>query len=82
MKTDDLVAYLARVGVPNHAFSIYGDRDEAYCVERVGGEWMIYYSERGKKNQLGWAKSEEQAMDLLKLFVLEGYGKWVPRGQS
>jgi hypothetical protein len=82
MKADDLIAYLARIGVPNHAFSIYEDRDEAYCVERVGGEWMIYYSERGVKNQLGWAKSEDQAMDILKLFVLEGYGKWVPRGQS
>lgn len=78
---EELSVFFGKMGIPRRAFSVYEDRDEAYCVEKIGDEWLIYYSERGKKNHLGWAKSEGQALDVLKVFVLEGYGKWVPRGQ-
>jgi hypothetical protein len=37
------------------------------------GEWRIYYSESGMKNELAWVKNEEQAINILKLFLLEAY---------
>ena len=49
------------------------DKDDAFCIEKVGDEWLVYYSERGAKRELGWAKSEGQALNLLKLFLLEAY---------
>jgi len=72
---EKLVAFFGRLGIPQNAYSIYSDQDESYCVVREGNEWLIYYSERGHRNHLGWGKSESQALNLLKLFVLEGVKK-------
>ena len=69
---ESIVAFFGRRGIPHNAFSIYSDKNEAYCLVREGEEWLIYYSERGARNHLGWAKNEPQALDVLKLFVLEG----------
>lgn len=70
--TDELQAFLDRQGVPRTAYSIGSDQDESYCLVRQGHEWLVYYSERGRRNELGWGKSEDQGLNLLKLFVLEG----------
>jgi hypothetical protein len=37
------------------------------------GEWRIDYSERGVTNELAWVKNEEQAINILKLFLLEAH---------
>ena len=74
---DQLLSFLDRKNIPADAYSFYKDKDkdkdEAFCIEKVGDEWLVYYSERGAKNELGWAKSEGQALNLLKLFLLEAY---------
>lgn len=67
---DSLVAFFGRRGVPDDAYSIYADRNESYCLVKEGGEWLVYYSERGSRSHLGWAKNEPQALDVLKVFVL------------
>ncbi len=59
-------------GVPRNAYSIGEDQDESYCLVQHGSEWLVYYSERGHRNELGWGKTEDQGLNLLKLFVLEG----------
>lgn len=71
---ESLVAFFGRRGIPEDACSIYSDKDESYCLVKEGEEWLVYYSERGVRNHLGWGKNESQALDILKLFVLEGCG--------
>jgi hypothetical protein len=70
--SDQLREFLDRHGVPRTVYSIGADQDESYCLVRIGAEWLVYYSEKGNRNELGWGKSESQALNLLKLFVLEG----------
>jgi len=70
-----LKEFLERKGVPQGSYSFYKDKDESFCVIKVGEEWLVYYSERGSKNELGWGKSEHQALGLLKLFLLEAFNK-------
>jgi hypothetical protein len=69
---NELYSFLEREGIPRTAYSIGTDQDESYCLVPQGDEWLVYYSERGNRNELGWGKTEEQGLNLLKLFVLEG----------
>lgn len=69
-----LVDFCNRKHIDPSSYSLYKDKDEAYCLDQVGGEWLIYYSERGNKNELAWGKSESQALNILKLFLLEAQG--------
>jgi hypothetical protein len=71
----ELIAFFDRKGIPRRSFAIYTDQDESYCLVREGEEWLVYYSERGQRNHLGWGKTESQALNILKLFVLEGCTK-------
>lgn len=71
----ELVAFFDRKGIPRDAYSIYADADESHCLVQEGKEWLVYYSERGNRNHLGWGKTESQALNILKLFVLEGDGR-------
>jgi hypothetical protein len=69
-------AFCERKGIPKSAYSLFAERDESYCVEKTGpAEWLIYYSERGRKNELAWAKNEHQALNVLSLFLLEAFKK-------
>lgn len=69
----ELVDFLAGKHIPSDSYSFYADKDEAFCLQKVGQEWLVYYSERGHKNELGWGKSEAQALNILKLFLLEAF---------
>ena len=82
--TEQLQAFFLRKGIPESAYSFYADRDECYCIVRERDEWLVYYSEHGQRNELGWGKSESQALNLLKLFVLEGceHPTAIHRGQA
>jgi hypothetical protein len=71
---ESLLAFFGRRGIPNAAYSIYAEQNESYCLVKEGEEWLVYYSEHGVRNHLGWGKNEPQALDLLKVFVLEGCG--------
>jgi hypothetical protein len=72
---EQLVAFFDQQGIPKNAYSIYIDQAESYCLAREGQEWLVYYSEKGHRNHLGWGKTESQALDVLKLFVLEACRK-------
>jgi len=65
--------YFVNQGVPEHYFGFYEDKDDAFCIEKKENEWLIYFSERGNKKELGWGKSESQALDILRLFVIEEF---------
>jgi hypothetical protein len=69
----ELIDFLKRKNIDPDSYSFYSDKDEAYCLDTHGGAWLVYYSEKGKKNELAWAKSEAQALNILKLFLLEAH---------
>lgn len=71
----ELVIFLDRKGIPSSSYGIYEEKDEAFCLQKYGEEWGVYYSERGHRNELGWGKTESQALDILKLFLLEAHKK-------
>lgn len=71
----ELLAFFDSRGIPRNAYNLYTDADESYCLVQEGNEWLVYYSERGNRNHLGWGKTESQGLNILKLFVLEGCGK-------
>lgn len=66
-----LTEFFDKKDISPDLYSFYLDKDEAYCMDKIGDEWLIYYSERGARNKLAWAKSEAQALNILKLFLLE-----------
>jgi hypothetical protein len=67
------IDFCNKESIDPNSYSLYADKDEAYCLIQMGVEWLIYYSERGRKNELAWAKSEAQALNILKLFLLEAH---------
>lgn len=71
--TQQLVDFCNRKNIYPDAYSLYKDKDDAFCLEKVGDEWLVYFSERGSKNELAWAKNEAQALNVLKLFLLEAH---------
>lgn len=68
-----LVDFCNTKNINPKSYSFYKDKNEAYCLNNVGDEWLIYYFERGAKRELAWAKSEAQALNILKLFLLEAH---------
>ena len=68
---DKLRQYFKDQGIPESYFGLYRDVDDAFCVEKRGDEWLVYFSERGKRRELGWGKTESQALDILRLYVVE-----------
>lgn len=70
---NELADFFNKKNIPADLYSFYSEKDDAFCIEKTHDEWLVYYSERGQKNELGWAKNEAQALGLLKLFVLEAH---------
>ena len=70
---DKLRQYFKDQKIPDDYFGLYQDKDDAFCIEKCGDEWLVYFSERGKKRELGWGKAESQALDILRLYVIEEY---------
>ena len=67
----DLGPLFARRGVPKDMYSLTGGLpNEAYAIERAGGTWRVYYSERGQRSGLREFASEADACALLARWVL------------
>ena len=48
--------------VPIELYSLKGGYpNESYCIEKVNGQWEVYYSERGSKSGLMFFDTEEKA---------------------
>lgn len=73
MNTVELQSELRFRHVPDDAYSIGQDRDEAYCLIDVGGAWHVYYSERGNRNdERTFASEEDACRDLLNRLLDDG----------
>ena len=69
--TTALAQFLATKNVSADAYSFYVQRDDSICLDKVGDEWLVYFSDRGTRRELAWAKSEAQALEYLRLFILD-----------
>ncbi|HEY0894331.1 MAG TPA: hypothetical protein VGE32_14820 [Cellvibrio sp.] len=69
--TDLLEKFFNNNGVSPTAYAFYSTKEDAFSILRDKDLWRIVYMERGVENVLGFAVSESQALNLLKLFVLE-----------
>lgn len=76
LTAEQVCNFLDSLDIPRDAYSVSGHLDDAYCVVKVGEEWLIYYSERGSRDELAWAKSYPQALNILRLFVMNGFEKF------
>lgn len=65
MNSGELASELQRRRVPGDAYSLGRDRDEAYCLVGGEGEWRVYYSERGNRNDERVLPSEAEACEEL-----------------
>jgi hypothetical protein len=73
LTVDKLLMFLHRENIPEYAYGIYQEKDNAICIDKINDEWLVYYADRGVRNDLGWGKTEAQALNLLKLFLLKEY---------
>jgi hypothetical protein len=72
MWTIDLLEnFFSRNGVQPSAYGIYLVKEDAFCILKEESLWKIVYVERGALRVLGFADNESQALNLLKLFVME-----------
>ena len=60
-------------GVPDHYYVLDGSlgAGECYGIERADGGWIVFYSERGRKNVLDRAPTEDAACRLLIGYINE-----------
>lgn len=66
MDRQELETILQSRGVPQGMYRIGGDADEAYCLVPETNGWLVYYSERGNRNDPQRHASEHDAcMDLM-----------------
>ena len=71
--TTEVGQFLAARNVSASTYSFYAQRDGAICLDKIEDEWLVYYCEHGLRRELAWARSEAQALDYLRLFVLEAH---------
>jgi hypothetical protein len=66
MNLTQLAVKLSNGGVPTDAYSLSGGLpNEAYCIEKSGGRWHVYYSERGRRTGLVDFDGENEACEHL-----------------
>lgn len=56
-----LAGLLDRMGAPTGAYSIGSVRNESYCLVREHQDWLVFYSERGARNDERAFRSEPEA---------------------
>ncbi len=74
MMRHELRLKLIENGVPNDVYSLEGGLpSEAYCLDKHGSFWEVYYSERGIKSGLKKFEFEEQACDYLYELIIHAH---------
>jgi hypothetical protein len=73
MNMADLKLRLAELRIPEDAYSLGREANESYCIVSDGGQWRIFYSERGHRNNEKVFSNEGRACQYF-LEVLLGDG--------
>lgn len=68
---DLLESFFSSRGVRPSAYAFYSTKEDAFCTLKDEAFWKIVYVEHGESRVLAFANTESQALNLLKLFVME-----------
>jgi hypothetical protein len=69
----ELSAAFRRLSVPDSAYSIGHDSNEAYCLIEERDGWHVYYSERGHRNaEQIFASESSAAAELMRRLLADG----------
>jgi hypothetical protein len=71
MNRSDLAAELERLGVRLDSYSLSGDANEAYILDRTSFGWLVYYSERGIRREESRFLTESAACSFLLKRILQ-----------
>ena len=85
MNIDELKSDLLRRGVAPYAVSFENGAStafEQYCIEKQGGVWLVYFFERGNKNDLRVFTDEDSACIHLKAWLERDETVWRKGGES
>ena len=64
MKIKELRKVANKMHIPPNCHNLNGGTpSDTYCLERIKKQWVIYYSERGKKNDMEYYDSQEKACE-------------------
>jgi hypothetical protein len=75
MKKEELQQSLINANVPKDLYNLNGGLpNEAFCLNKEGEIWEVYYSERGVKSQLKQFHSEDEACNYFYQTILEVLG--------
>jgi hypothetical protein len=71
MTVDQLGGLFRRHGVPDYYYVLDGSlgAGECYGIEKADRDWVVYYSERGRKNALDRVASEDAACRLMIKYI-------------
>lgn len=72
MKKEELRQSLINAHIPDDLYNLDGGLpNEAFCLNKEGDVWEVYYSERGVKSQKKKFNSEDEACNYLYKIILE-----------
>jgi len=72
MKKEELRQSLINAHIPKDLYNLDGGLpNEAFCLNKEGDVWEVYYSERGVKSQKKKFNSEDEACNYLYKVILE-----------
>jgi hypothetical protein len=66
-----LAAKLAAVGVPSGRYSLGKHQNERACLVEADGQWLVYYAERGRREDMHTFSTFAEAGELLFRLVRE-----------
>ena len=72
MNKNELKSVLIVKQIPNYYYNLdgVGEIDQRVCLENEGQEWIVYYSERGKRFDIRRFSTEDEAcQDILERLV-------------
>jgi hypothetical protein len=74
MTIEELKARLVEAKIPEDAYCLTGGLpNEACTIEQAGGEWRVYYSERGQRTGLKSFSTEQEAADYFLPWILRDF---------
>lgn len=70
MTREELKQKLTEIGVKESFYSFKGGLpSEEFCLNKVGDDWEVYYSERGQKSQHKKFNTESEACEHFLHFI-------------
>lgn len=66
MRVNELADLLAECGIPSRAYTLNGDETETHCLVHDGDSWVVYYSQRGRRDHaLSFSTESDACLGLI-----------------